>query len=182
MRPQGTSRRRTSRNASTSARDSFPQPSTGLHRVSARILLTPHTGTLIFRVRLNRKLRELNGSNQTSRFLNRFRDSEGNREVQRPHGSASTQRELNGDCGVTLNRGDSEKLGCSSEPQWLNSPCSTGSIRTLRGFRVWLKVRKGLTASAIAGPNQEARRLHASVWRTRLAARLLGRRIDSGTL
>jgi len=56
--------------------DCFPHSFTALHRIFARILLTPKIRTLIFRVRLNRKLKDLTVRFRRSRLLNRFRDPE----------------------------------------------------------------------------------------------------------
>jgi len=46
------------------------------------------------------------------------------------------------------------------------------------GFRGLVQSSQSLTAIVGTGPNREASRWEASVWRTRLAARRLGRRID----
>src|ERR1700730_2090230 len=97
-----------------------------------------------------------------------------NREVQRLRDSGQTAQKLNGDYGVTLNREVERAHGVVQSPQWLNGRCGTGLHRRVRRFAVWFRVRKSFAAFAEAEPNREAGRWYASVWRTRLAARLLG--------
>src|ERR1700739_1521436 len=102
-----------------------------------------------------------------------------NREVLRLRDSAQAAQKLNCDYGVTLNRPAQRARGGVQGPQWLNGPLRCGLHRRVRRFAVWFRVRKSFAAPVEAGPNREASRSYASVWRTRLAVRLLGRRTDA---
>jgi len=64
--------------------------------------LTPKTTKFIFRTRLNRKRNRLYGSVQTSRYLNRCRDSDRNREVR----------------GLLRQSGDRKRLTAIAAPVW----------------------------------------------------------------
>ena len=78
----------------------------------------------------------------------------------------------------TLDRGTRRSHGAKQRPWRLNGCCGLRRIGELGGFVGWFGVPEALAAFGDARPKRKAGRLYASVWMTRLAARLLGRRID----
>ncbi len=162
-----------------SAYAAVPPFSTGMHsfaQIFFVLLIDAANGCAYRARRSNASMMSFDGSIQTSRFLTGFAILANRglpRFVVRSMRRMSLRR-----LPRHIESGESQKSRRSLKRATASRQLQRLLHRKLRGFSVWLGIREGFAAFAEPEPNREARRLYASVWRTRLAARLLGRRID----